>query len=67
MRGRKQHTASTDAIAEHNAKVFRDGVHRLWRAGLTDYRIAHQLNVRTENVKAAREELGLPANARSES
>jgi hypothetical protein len=62
MRGRKQHTASTDAIAQHNAKVFSDGVHRLWRAGLTDYRIGLQLGVRAQKVKAAREELGLKAN-----
>jgi hypothetical protein len=67
MRGRKKHAASTDAIAQHNAKVFSEGVHRLWRAGRTDYQMGQQMNARTEKVKAAREELGLKANPESES
>ena len=66
MRGRKQHTASTGAIAQQNAKVFREAVRRQWKAGLTDYRIGLQLGVRAQRVKAAREELGLKANPKSE-
>ena len=62
MRGEDLDKASAQAARQVKERAFREAVHRQWRAGLTDNRIALVLEVRRERVKKVREALGLLPN-----